>query len=56
MSAVKVHVSGQGLARGPHQVSDGEWHRIVAENSNALLEIVAFQHGLAERFRSYLSL
>lgn len=54
-SAVKLHVTGHGLARGPHQVGNDEWHRIVTENSDALLEIVTFQTTMTGRFRPFLS-
>lgn len=54
--AVEMHISWQTLQRGAHQVSNEVWQTTVNKNSIALLGIVEFQQGMADRFRPFLSL
>lgn len=55
-AAVGLHVSGEFMKRGANRMNDGEWRKLVEDNHNALMELVAFQQGMIELFRPHLSL
>jgi hypothetical protein len=55
-SAVMLLWSNKELQLGPHQVGAAEWPNVVKSNSDALLDVLAFEQSMVDRFRPYLML